>query len=130
VFSAFIYLAPNHYLAFALTGLTFLGLTTVNGPLFATIQTLVPQRMRAVSFAVVYLCANLIGMGLGPTAAGALSDAFRPWAGEESLRYALLILGPGYFLSAWHVWRASQTVARDLAAVPADREPGLALAEE
>ena len=38
------------------------------GPLFATIQTLVPQRMRATSIAIIYLFANLIGLGLGPLA--------------------------------------------------------------
>lgn len=92
-----------------------MALTTVNGPLFATIQTLVPERMRAVAFATLYLFANLIGMGLGPLAAGALSDLLRGWVGEESLRYALLILGPGYFISAWHAWRASRTVTRELA---------------
>lgn len=120
VLSILAYLSPNHYLAFLLMGLAFAGLTTVNGPLFATIQTLVPERIRAVSFALVYLFANLIGMGLGPLAAGALSDTFRPWAGEESLRYALVVLAPGYFWVAWHAWRASQTVARDLAVARID----------
>jgi MFS family permease len=66
--------------------------------------------------ALVYLFANLIGMGLGPLAAGILSDAFSGWAGQDSLRYALLLLSPGYFLVAWHAWRASKTVLRDLAA--------------
>jgi hypothetical protein len=53
-------------------------------------------------------------MGLGPLVAGALSDAFRQWAGEDSLRYALLTLCPGYLWSGWHLWRASTTVERDL----------------
>jgi hypothetical protein len=87
-----------------------------NGPLYATIQTLVPQRMRAVSIAVIYLFANLIGMGLGPLAAGALSDALKPLVGEESLRYALLILCPGYLWGGWHAWQAGRTVGRDLEA--------------
>lgn len=116
VLSVFTYLASNHYVAFALVGVSTMALTTVNGPLFATIQTLIPERMRAVAFAFLYLFANLIGMGLGPLAAGALSDALQLWAGEESLRYALLILGPGYLISAWHAWRASRTVTADLAA--------------
>lgn len=34
--------------------------------------------------------------------------------GEESLRYALVILGPGFPLGSWHACRASKTVARDL----------------
>jgi predicted MFS family arabinose efflux permease len=117
ILSAFTYLSPNKYWAFALMGLGCAGINMGNGPLFATIQTLVPERMRAVSMALIYLFANLIGMGLGPLAAGALSDALRPVFGGESLRYALLALSPGYFWCAWHLWRGSRTVTRDLQAV-------------
>jgi MFS family permease len=115
IVSACIYLAPNHYLALGLTSLSAVGGATASGPLFAVIQSLVPQRMRAVSVAIIYLCANLIGMGLGPLAAGVLSDALRPLAGKESLRYALLALCPGYLWGAWHLLRGSATVAGDLA---------------
>jgi MFS family permease len=120
VLSACIYLSPNHYLALLFLALATVGVSTAMGPLFATIQTLVPNRMRAVSVAIIYLFANLIGMGLGPLAAGMLSDAFRPWAGEESLRYALLALCPGYFWAGWHLWRASRTVNRDIQAATDD----------
>jgi len=58
--------------------------------------------------------ANLIGAGLGPLLSGALSDMLRPYLGEESLRYALLSLCPGYLWAAWHVWRASTSVTSDL----------------
>lgn len=115
--SALIYLASNRYLAFAVMGLTTVGGATVSGPLFATIQTLVPERMRATAIAILYLFANCIGMGLGPLVAGALSDGLRPLLGEDSLRYALLALCPGYVWAGWHAWRASRTVARDLDAV-------------
>ncbi len=114
VISAGIYLSPNQYLAFGLLALSLVGVYSIYGPLFATIQTLVPDRMRAMSIALIFLFANLIGMGLGPLAAGALSDALRPEVGEESLRYALLILSPGYLWPAWHLWRGSKTVAHDL----------------
>lgn len=113
----FVYLSSNPYWAFGLIGLFVLGVYTTYGPLNATIQTLVPEHMRAVAVALVYLIANFVGMGLGPLAAGALSDAFLSWAGEESLRYALLLLAPGYFWCAWHAWRASKTVVHDLAAL-------------
>jgi MFS family permease len=116
VLSFIAYLSTSSVVVLGLTGLAMLALNTVNGPLFATIQTLVPERMRAVAFSLVYLVANLVGMGLGPLAAGILSDAMQPWAGNESLRYALLILSPGYLWAAWHAWQASRTVARDLAA--------------
>jgi MFS transporter, Spinster family, sphingosine-1-phosphate transporter len=114
VLSTLVYLSPNRYLAFALMGFAAIGQFAVNGPIFATIQTLVPERMRAIAFALVYLCANLIGMGLGPLAAGALSDVLHSWVGVESLRYSLLILAPGYLWVAWHFWRASGTVTQDL----------------
>jgi MFS family permease len=116
VVSACIYLSPNVHLALGLMGLAAVGVTTANGPLFATIQTLVPSRMRALSISIVYLIANLIGMGLGPLAAGMLSDVLRPLHGEESLRYALLALTPGYLWGAWHLWRGSKTVTREIEA--------------
>ncbi len=47
--------------------------------------------MRAMSVAIIYLFANLIGMGLGPLAAGVLSDLFRAWAGEESLALCVAV---------------------------------------
>lgn len=114
--SFFIYLKPSYPVALGL--LAFVGMSgyVTNGPMFATIQTLVPEHMRAMSIALIYFSANLIGMGLGPLAAGALSDAFRPWFADDSLRYALLVLCPGYFWGAWHLWRGSQTVTADLEA--------------
>src|SRR5262249_3064444 len=51
VVSVFVYLSHGAYATFGLIGLSFVGLATVNGPLFATIQTLIPERMRAVAFA-------------------------------------------------------------------------------
>ena len=116
IISACIYFSPNAYLAFGLLALSLVGIYTIYGPLFATIQTLVPPRMRALSISIIYLIANLIGLGLGPLLAGVLSDGLRPVLGEESLRYALLMLSPGYLWSAWHLSRASKTVASDLEA--------------
>jgi MFS family permease len=113
LFKAYAFLAPDHYLA--LLGLAMASLGTIaQGPMLASMQTLVASRMRAMSIALVYLCSNLIGMGLGPLAVGALSDTLQPWLGGESLRYALVALCPGYFWAAWHLWRASATVARDV----------------
>jgi MFS family permease len=119
VISALAYLSPSPYLAFGLLGVGYVAFATAYGPLFATVQTLVPQHMRATSIALIYLFANLIGLGLGPLAAGALSDALRPLVGEESLRYALLALCPGYLWAGWHLSQASRSVTRDLQAVQA-----------
>jgi MFS transporter, Spinster family, sphingosine-1-phosphate transporter len=124
--SAFIYLASNYYFALALMAAGYVVLAMTYGPLFATIQTLVPERMRAMSIAIVYFFANLVGMGLGPLAVGALSDALRPSLGEDSLRYALLVMCPGYFWCAWHLWRGSRSVARDVRAARSDDDAPIA----
>jgi predicted MFS family arabinose efflux permease len=114
IISTGIYLAPNHYVAFGVLALTAVANFATTGPLFGTIQTLVPEDMRASAVAVVYMFANLIGVGLGPLFAGALSDALRASYGNDSLRYALLAMCPGYFWAAWHLVMASRTVRDDI----------------
>jgi len=69
ILAALVYIpsvAPNHYWAFGWLGLSTMACLMINGPGLAVIQTLVPNRMRAMSIALVYLFANLIGMGLDP----------------------------------------------------------------
>jgi MFS family permease len=115
--TAFVYLTDNRYVAFTLLGASAIAAATVSGPLFATIQTLVPERMRAMSIAIIYLFSNLIGLGLGPLAAGILSDRLHSTMGDDSLRYALLALCPGYLWAGWHLWCASRTIMQDFATV-------------
>jgi predicted MFS family arabinose efflux permease len=117
----FTYLVSSYQLALAIMVPSALIGAVGDGPLFAVIQTLVPARLRAMSIALIYLVANLVGMGLGPFAIGLLSDALRPWAGERSLRYALVAFCPVYLWAMWHLWRASETVTADLQAARIDR---------
>jgi len=109
-----VYLSRTPYEAFALIAVTALGYYATFGPAIAALQTLVPSEMRATAFALLYLCVNLIGTGLGPLAVGALSEALRTTYGPESLRYALLIMSPGYVWVAWETWRASRTIRGDI----------------
>jgi MFS family permease len=115
VLYAVLYLAPNYHMAFSVLAISALIDSATAGPLFAATQTLVPPHMRAMAMALIYFFCNLIGMGLGPLAVGALSDAWRPVFGDESLRYALLTFCPGYFWCGWHLWKASRTVTQDVA---------------
>lgn len=124
--SALIYLSPNHYWAFAFMAVGISGASLATAPLFAMIQTLVPDRMRATALATLYMFANLIGMGLGPLIVGGVSDALRPAFGEESLRYALLAISPAYAWAAWHVWCAQKSVTADLKAVQLQADLGAA----
>jgi MFS family permease len=115
--SVLVYLSPNRYWAFGLMATATVAGATVSAPMFAIILALVPERMRATAVSIVFLTSNLIGVGLGPLVAGALSDELRQWFGTESLRFTLLALCPGYILVAWQTWRASMTVTADLMAI-------------
>ncbi len=118
--SVYTYLTPNKYVALALMMTSTFAVLIVNGPLFAAIQSLVMERMRAMAIAIVYLFANLIGLGLGPLFAGALSDYLAPTFGVESLRYSLVILAPGYLWMALHLFLASRCVEQDMLGVKED----------
>lgn len=111
-----IYLAPSPVASLTLAGAASVGGGLATGPLFATVQTLVASRLRALAIAVVYLCSNLIGLGFGPLAAGLISDALQPWAHAAALRWSLLILSPGYLCAALALWLASRSVERDIEA--------------
>jgi predicted MFS family arabinose efflux permease len=113
-----IYLSPSPVLALAaLVPIAAINYGTA-GPLFATIQTIIPEDRRAVAVATTYLFTNLIGVGLGPLCVGLISDLITPFAGADSLRLALLALCPGYGWAAWHLWHASRSFGHDLAALP------------
>ncbi|GMN01900.1 spinster family MFS transporter [Erythrobacter sp. MTPC3] len=77
------------------------------GPTFALIQTLAPLRMRAVWAAVTLLIINLVGLGLGPTMVGVISDLFVERHGDESLRYSLLVIASFTPLAIFAYWRSS-----------------------
>jgi predicted MFS family arabinose efflux permease len=77
---------------------TALGLAWL-GPVLTAIQHLVPAGMRATASAIFLFVNNLIGIGLGTTLIGALSDALRLRSGVESLRYAILA-GTGFYVLA------------------------------
>jgi MFS family permease len=77
---------------------TALGLAWL-GPVLAAIQHLVPAHMRATASALFLFINNLIGIGLGTTLIGVVSDTMRVRFGAESLRYAILG-GTGFYLIA------------------------------
>ena len=113
-FLIWFYLTQNIYVAVGAYGLAVLFQTCYLGPTFALIQTLAPMRMRAVWAAVTLLIINLIGLGLGPTAVGILSDALVPQYGEESLRYALLYVAALTPLAIFSYWRAGVHLKRQV----------------
>jgi MFS family permease len=125
VLSLLVYQSNDHRIAFGLMFIVAVGGGLALAPLFAILQSLVPERMRATSIALIYLLANLVGMGLGPLAVGIISDGLNPSFGSDSLRYALSLFCPGYFIGAWFFFRASATVHFDMK--QADEHAGSAL---
>jgi len=83
------------------------------GPVISTIQHLVRPDMRATASAVFLFINNLIGIGLGTWAIGALSDALSLRFGEDSLRYSILAGTVFYLLAALLLWLASRSLERD-----------------
>ena len=89
------------------------------GPTFAMIQTLAPLKMRAVWAAITLLVINLIGLGIGPTMVGVLSDYFAADYGEESLRQALFVIACATPVAIFCYWRAAAALSRrERAATP------------
>jgi MFS family permease len=92
-------LSPTLTLAFfVLLVPTALGLVWL-GPVISAIQHLVRPDMRATASAIFLFINNLIGIGLGTYAIGALSDLLAAQFGDESLRYSILA-GTGFYIVA------------------------------
>jgi len=87
------------------------------GPSYGMVQTLVVPQMRATMTAICYMGGNVIGFGLGTQSIGLLSDALRPVAGAESLRYAMMILIAVAGWAVFHFIMAARTLREDLATV-------------
>jgi len=102
-------LAPNAELSLLLY-FPAIGLAAMYlGPALAITHHLVPASMRAMSSAVLFFIFNMIGLGLGPTLLGILSDWFNAntGLGELSLRWAMVVcvLAAYPFSILWH-WGA------------------------
>lgn len=110
-----VFLTDSSTLALAaFTVPAFLGLM-YQAPAFAVVQSLATPKMRATAAAVLLFVINIIGMGLGPLATGIISDALEPRFGDDSLRYALLIVSAGLVWSALHFFLAQRSFVADQA---------------
>lgn len=110
-----IFFVENTTLALALYIIPGAFITTYLAPIIAVTHSLVPNRMRAMSSAIVYLVLNLIGLGLGPVSVGFISDLLLPSLGVESLRYALLVTVPvAALLGALHLVLAARHIRHEL----------------
>jgi predicted MFS family arabinose efflux permease len=91
---------------------TALGLAWL-GPVISAIQHLVRPDMRATASAIFLFINNLIGIGLGTYAIGALSDTLAMRFGDESLRYSILAGTGFYVLAALFFFQAARWMDQD-----------------
>jgi predicted MFS family arabinose efflux permease len=78
------------------------------GPAYAAAQAEAKPHARARVAALLVLAITIVGMGVGPLLTGVLSDALLPTAGNEALRYALLLAPAMNLWSAVHLFIAAR----------------------
>jgi hypothetical protein len=85
------------------------------GPILGLLQNVVPPHMRATTCAVLLFTANVANLIIAPQIVGWMSDWFSATlgTGEESLRWALLIIAPTGFWAAYHLWRSGARIRED-----------------
>jgi len=85
------------------------------GPILGLLQNVIPANMRATACAIALFIANVANLIIAPQCIGWLSDWFSGsfGAGQESLRWALLLLAPTGFWAAWHLWASGRTIRED-----------------
>ena len=86
------------------------------GAVLAVSHNLVGLRMRALTSAILFFTINLIGMGLGPTSVGMLSDLLTGSGVDAPLGYAMMAVG--VTAAVWacvHYLLATRTVRDDIA---------------
>lgn len=83
------------------------------GPVLTAVQHLVAANARATASALFLLINNLIGLGGGIYALGALSDGLKPFYGDEALRYSMLYALALYGLAALLMALAGRSLRRD-----------------
>ncbi len=83
------------------------------GPVTNAVQHLVAQPLRATASASFLLINNLIGLGVGPTLIGALSELFKARFGDDSLRYAAVSVVGFYLVAAVLMLLAARRLRSD-----------------
>jgi MFS family permease len=110
------YLSTDRVVVFpSFVGLMFMA-AMFFGPSFAMTQALATLRMRSVATSLLLFIQTLIGYGLGPSITGFISDQLRESYQQNSLRYALVVIGVVNVWAAVHYLLSSRTVRQDLEA--------------
>ncbi len=105
----------NPALAWVFPGLIIAAM--YQAPLFATVQSLAKEQMRAVASGILLLIINLIGYACGPPTVGFLNDYVFDGYGKDAIRYSMAVVL--VVMGAWglvHFLWAARTLEADLRA--------------
>ena len=83
--------------------------------LYASLQYILPDRMRATGTALAMLAVNLLGFVLGPWLAGEISDIFG--ADADGIRQGLTFIVPVGILGAVLIWLGAKSLETDRVAL-------------
>lgn len=88
-----------------------------NGPVLASVYSVVKAHMRATAGSITISLISIFGIGLGPFCVGIVSDLLAPSVGADSLRYALLVPIGFFPVMAITLVAAARVLPNDLRAV-------------
>ncbi len=87
------------------------------GPVYSSAQGLVPPHMRATAASILIFIINIVGLGLGPLAVGALSDILAGPMGmgsAEGVRWALILSSFMGVVAFGLFWAARKTIREEM----------------
>lgn len=104
---AYRFVEPGTVLFYALAFLFNASFMISYGATFPTVQELVPIKLRGASVALLILCNNLLGQGLGAAVAGLLADVFAARGAAQPLSWAIFVaIVPGFLAVPVFYWAA------------------------
>jgi MFS family permease len=113
-----LYLTPSAVVALSLISVTNLVGTLWYGPVYASAQGMVPQRMRAMSASLMLFVINFLGLVLGALSLGALSDLLNKGfhlGPAEGVRWALILsVVAGGVIGAPLFWAARRHIREEM----------------
>lgn len=108
------YLLYSPVLSLAFYTLVAISAVSIQGIVFGTLQLVIDSRSHALMTSILFFSNNLVGMGLGPLFVGLVSDASRPWLGDESVRFGLLLCASGFLVAIPFYLQAAKRLPVDL----------------
>jgi len=112
--SILFYLSDNLGFALALFVIPAAVGSMFTGPAFAHVYSKVEPEQRPMVTAIMMFLFNLIGLGLGPVLVGFVSDFLATSIGEDSLRYAMVLLQFAGLWAAVHFWIAGNAAKQEI----------------